>query len=64
EAPVNFLTDPNEGRSTLRPADILVYNWSEGNHACVDVIGASPMVGLGTGIFEVGLAATNAAAAK
>ncbi|KAL8224345.1 hypothetical protein R6Q57_019820 [Mikania cordata] len=25
EAPVNFLTDPLEGRSTLRPADILVF---------------------------------------
>ena len=64
EAPVNLLTDPKEGRSTLRPADILVYNWSEGKHACVDVTGASPMVGLSAGIFEVGLAASNAAAAK
>ncbi|KAL9997028.1 putative exostosin [Helianthus debilis subsp. tardiflorus] len=27
EAPVNFLTDPLEGRSTLRPADILVFGW-------------------------------------
>jgi hypothetical protein len=24
DAPVNFLTDPQEGRSTLRPADVLV----------------------------------------
>ena len=24
EAPVNFLTGPREGRSTLRPADVLV----------------------------------------
>ncbi|MFS7966563.1 putative exostosin [Helianthus anomalus] len=28
EAPVNFLTDPLEGRSTLRPADILVFGWA------------------------------------
>ncbi|GAU39704.1 hypothetical protein TSUD_274980 [Trifolium subterraneum] len=28
EAPVNFLTDPLEGRSTLRPADVLVYRWA------------------------------------
>ncbi|WJX46713.1 hypothetical protein P8452_33486 [Trifolium repens] len=27
EAPVNFLTDPQEGRSTLRPADVMVYGW-------------------------------------
>ncbi|MCI97359.1 LCR-like protein, partial [Trifolium medium] len=27
EAPVNFLTDPQEGISTLRPADILVHGW-------------------------------------
>ncbi|GJT02572.1 hypothetical protein Tco_0823741 [Tanacetum coccineum] len=25
EAPVNFLTDPSDGRSTLRPADVLVF---------------------------------------
>ena len=31
EAPVNFLTDPMEGRSTLRPADILVFGWIGGN---------------------------------
>ncbi|KAJ0755711.1 putative exostosin [Helianthus annuus] len=27
EVPVDFLTDPLEGRSTLRPADILVFGW-------------------------------------
>ncbi|GAU26475.1 hypothetical protein TSUD_294430 [Trifolium subterraneum] len=27
EAPVNFLIDPQEGRWTLRPADVLVYGW-------------------------------------
>lgn len=31
EAPVNFLTDPLEGRSTLRPADVLVFGWIGGN---------------------------------
>jgi hypothetical protein len=25
EASMNFLTDPLEGRSTIRPADVLVY---------------------------------------
>ncbi|KAJ0483535.1 putative exostosin [Helianthus annuus] len=46
EAPVNFLTDPLEGRSTLRPADILGFGWEEGKHACVDLTGVSPLVGL------------------
>ncbi|KAJ0599143.1 putative reverse transcriptase domain, exostosin [Helianthus annuus] len=42
EAPVNFLTDPSEGRSTLRPADVLVFGWEGGKHACVDLTGVSP----------------------
>ncbi|KAL8250908.1 hypothetical protein R6Q59_034601 [Mikania micrantha] len=46
EAPVNFLSDPCEGRSTLRPADILVFRWAGGKHACVDLTGVSPLVGL------------------
>ncbi|GJZ83759.1 hypothetical protein Tco_0648932 [Tanacetum coccineum] len=37
EAPVNFLTDPSDVRSTLRPADVLVFGWVVGKHACVDV---------------------------
>ena len=35
EAPVNFLTDPSYGISTLRPADVLVFGWVGGKHACV-----------------------------
>ena len=27
EDPVNFLTDPQEGRSTLSSTDVLVYEW-------------------------------------
>jgi hypothetical protein len=30
KALVNFLTDSHEGRSTLRPADVLVYGWVGG----------------------------------
>ncbi|GJY92199.1 hypothetical protein Tco_0507981 [Tanacetum coccineum] len=37
EAPMNFLTDPSDGRSTLRPADVLVFGWVGGKHACVDL---------------------------
>jgi hypothetical protein len=33
EVPVNFLTNPHERRSTLRPADIMVYGWVGGKHA-------------------------------
>ncbi|KAJ0540593.1 hypothetical protein HanRHA438_Chr09g0374631 [Helianthus annuus] len=58
EAPVNFLTDPLERRSTLRPADILVFGWVGGKHACVDLTGVSPLVGLGSSAFTVGQAAS------
>ena len=61
---MTFLTDPREGRSTLRPADVLVFGWMSGNHACIDVTGVSPLVGLGNGPFVVGKAALNAASAK
>jgi hypothetical protein len=64
DAPVNFLTDPLEGRSTLRPADILVYGWVGGKHACVDLTEVSPLVGLTTGEFTVGQAALKAASNK
>ncbi|MCI11580.1 auxilin-like protein [Trifolium medium] len=56
EAPVNFLTDPQEGRSTLRPADVMVYGWVDGKHACVDLTRVSPLVGLRTETFTVGQA--------
>ncbi|KAJ0808609.1 putative exostosin [Helianthus annuus] len=64
EAPVNFLTDPLEGRSTLRPVDILVFGWVGGKHACVDLTGVSPLVGLGGSAFTVGQAALKAASSK
>ena len=60
EAPVNFLTDPMEGRSTLRPADLLVFGWAGGKHACVDLTGVSPLVGLRENGFVAGLAARKA----
>ncbi|KAL7597205.1 hypothetical protein Lser_V15G29104 [Lactuca serriola] len=59
EAPVNFLTDPLEGRSTLRPADVLVFGCVGGKHACMDLIGVSLLVGLGSGVFTVGQAASS-----
>ncbi|MFS7976495.1 hypothetical protein Hanom_Chr10g00893091 [Helianthus anomalus] len=64
EAPVNFLTDPMEGRSTLRPADLLVFGWAGGKHACVDLTGVSPLVGLKENGFVAGLAARKAESKK
>nr|GFA33696.1 putative reverse transcriptase domain-containing protein [Tanacetum cinerariifolium] len=46
KAPLNFLTDPSDGRFTLRPADVLVFEWVGRKHACVDLTGVSPLVGL------------------
>nr|GEY30098.1 putative reverse transcriptase domain-containing protein [Tanacetum cinerariifolium] len=39
EALVNFLTDPSNGRSTLRPTNVLVFGLVGGKHACVDLTG-------------------------
>ncbi|KAL6514241.1 hypothetical protein OROHE_019228 [Orobanche hederae] len=64
EAPVNFLTDPFEGRLRLRPADVLIFGWANGKHACVDLTGVSPLVGIGHGTFTVGQAALRAASSK
>ncbi|KAJ0834530.1 putative exostosin [Helianthus annuus] len=52
EAPVNFLTDPAEGRSTLRPADVLVFGWEGGKHACVVLTGVSPLLFFGIKKYE------------
>ncbi|GJT51513.1 retrovirus-related pol polyprotein from transposon TNT 1-94 [Tanacetum coccineum] len=64
EVPVNFLTHPSDGRSTLRPADIFVFGRVGGKHACVDLIGVSPLVGLSGKGFTVGQAALKAASCK
>ncbi|KAL8245134.1 hypothetical protein R6Q59_011392 [Mikania micrantha] len=34
KAPVNILTDPLEGRSTIRPVDTYMFGW-EGENTCV-----------------------------
>lgn len=61
---VNFLTDPREGKSTLKPSDVLVYAWVEGKHACVDLTGVSPLMGLRTGGFTMGHVALEFASSK
>ncbi|KAK2400699.1 hypothetical protein QL285_050372 [Trifolium repens] len=60
----SFLTDSQEGRSTLHLADVMVYGWVGGKHACVDLTGVSPLVGLGVGDFIMGRAALKAASSK
>ncbi|GJX62057.1 hypothetical protein Tco_0294957 [Tanacetum coccineum] len=62
EALVNFLTDPLERRSTL--ADILVFGWAGGKHACVDLTGVSPLVGLMDNESVAGQAALKAESSK
>ncbi|GJV81438.1 putative reverse transcriptase domain-containing protein [Tanacetum coccineum] len=64
EAPMNFLTDPSDGRSTLRPADVLVFSWVGGKLTCVDLTGVSPLVGLSSRGFTAGQAALKAALGK
>ncbi|GJY08056.1 hypothetical protein Tco_0375110, partial [Tanacetum coccineum] len=64
EAPVNFLTDPSDGRSTLRPADVLVFRWVGGKRACVDLTGVSPLVGLSSSGFTAGRADLKVALCK
>ncbi|GJT27747.1 hypothetical protein Tco_0908022, partial [Tanacetum coccineum] len=64
EAPVNFLTDPSDERSTFRPTDILVFGWFRGKHVCVDLTGVSSLVGLISQGFTAGQAALKAASCK
>nr|GEZ29478.1 putative reverse transcriptase domain-containing protein [Tanacetum cinerariifolium] len=64
EAPVNFLNDPSDGRSTLRQTDILVFGWVGGKHACVDLTGVSPLVELNSQGFIMSQATLKAASCK
>ncbi|GJZ43324.1 hypothetical protein Tco_0590579 [Tanacetum coccineum] len=64
KTPVNFLTDPSEEKSTLRPIDVLVFGWVRGKHACVDLTGVSPLVGLRCWGFTMGQDALKAASCK
>ena len=64
EAHVKFLTEPSDGRSTMRPTDVLVFEWVGGKHACADLTGAFPLVGLSSRGFKVGHATLKAASCK
>ncbi|GJX36954.1 putative reverse transcriptase domain-containing protein [Tanacetum coccineum] len=64
EAHVNFLTDPSDGRSILKPTDVLIFGRVGGKHACVDLTGVSPLVRLSSRGFTAGQAALKAASCK
>ncbi|GJZ12886.1 hypothetical protein Tco_0548116 [Tanacetum coccineum] len=64
EAPVNFLTDLKDRRSTLRPVDVLVSGWAGGYHERVDLTEVSPLVGLSSRGFIMGQVALKAASCK
>ncbi|MFS7935950.1 hypothetical protein Hanom_Chr05g00409631 [Helianthus anomalus] len=53
---MNFLTDPHEGRSTLRPSDVLVFGWAGEKHTCVNHTGVSSVVGPRDNRFVAGQA--------
>jgi hypothetical protein len=62
ESPLNFLlTDPQEGRSTLRPKDVLEYGWK---NVCVDLATFSLLVGLGIEDFTLGQTTLKIASSK
>ncbi|GKE87673.1 hypothetical protein Tco_1565148 [Tanacetum coccineum] len=54
----------DEGRSTHRTADVLVFGYVGGKHACVDLTEVSPLVGLSTRGFTAGQAALKATSCK
>ncbi|GJX28406.1 hypothetical protein Tco_0236485 [Tanacetum coccineum] len=64
EAFVDFLTDPLNGKSALRSADVLVFRWVGEKHACVDLNGVSFLVDLSSGGFIVGHVASALKAAS
>jgi len=64
EAPVNFLIDPLNRRSTFRHVDVMVCGWVGRKHVCVDLIGVSPLLGLGVGDFTVWQATLKVASSK
>ncbi|XP_026456101.1 uncharacterized protein LOC113357055 isoform X2 [Papaver somniferum] len=61
EVDLGFLA--NNG-TTLRPADIFIYNWDDGHDMCFDVTGVSSFTGGGVRSFVSGLAIKNAVTRK
>ncbi|MCI44272.1 auxilin-like protein, partial [Trifolium medium] len=51
-------------KTMMHGYSILVCGWTGGKHACVDLTGVSPLVGLRSGNFIVGQWALKAASSK
>jgi hypothetical protein len=65
EAPVNFLTNPQEGRTTLRPTDVMVYGWVGGMHVWILLVFRHLLdCGLGLLLWDRALKATLCKVAK
>nr|GEW19516.1 auxilin-like protein [Tanacetum cinerariifolium] len=64
EERMNFLINSSDGRTTLRPTDILVFGWVGGKYVCVDLNGVSPLVGLSSRGFTMGHATLKVASCK
>nr|GEX26858.1 putative reverse transcriptase domain-containing protein [Tanacetum cinerariifolium] len=63
-SPCELLTNPSDGRSTLKSANVLVFKWVEGKHACVDLTGVSPLVRLSGRGFTAGQDSLKVASCK
>jgi len=64
EIQVCFLIDSLDRRSTFRSADVTMYGWVGGKHACVDLHEFSPLVRLGVKGFTVGQTTLKVASRK
>lgn len=50
---VNFLTNPHDRRSTFMLVEILVYEWEEEKHTCMNLTEVSPLVRMRTKDFTI-----------
>jgi hypothetical protein len=50
---VNFLTNPQVGRSILKPKDVMIYRWMSGRHACMGLTQVSLLERLRADVFIV-----------
>jgi hypothetical protein len=64
ETSVNFLTDPLDGKTTLRSVGVLMYGWVGGRHTCVRLTEVLPLMRLRTWSFTVGQATVKTASTK
>lgn len=60
---MNFLFDPQDERSTFRPTDVMV-DGGKRETCKVDLIGISPVLGLGIRAFMVGQTALKVASSR